>query len=389
MSKLCITLPPFAPDFSGAASALFDLGGMVVIHDASGCTGSYTGYDEPRWYANNSAVFCSGLRHMDAVLGDDEKFIKRMEEAAESLHPRFIAILGSPVPMVIGTDFVGFANDIEYRTGIPAIGIATHGLAYYGKGIVDAMVALMKKFVKEKRETIPGTINLLGITPLDFHTNGNSEDFRLLFERHGINVLASYSMGMQIEDLQNSVAAQWNVAVSQAGVELAKYMEKEHGIPYVVVTPLGNGDLAVEKVKHALNGEQLDESTSDCKEAEILIVGEQVISNSIREYLQKYHQRSGIVVAGLFDISEEWMQPGDIAVKHELQLRKLLNSKRFKAVVGDPMLKDLITPEAMQTMNFYEMPHVALSSKVHWDEHKRFLSTAMEAWLREIKTKEY
>ena len=60
-------------------------------------------------------------------------------------------------------------------------------------------------------------------------------------------MLASYSMGMQIEDLQNSVAAQWNVAVSQAGVELAKYMEKEYGIPYVVVTPLGNGDLAVEK----------------------------------------------------------------------------------------------------------------------------------------------
>ena len=36
MSKLCIDLPPLAPDYSGAASALFDLGGIVVMHDASG-----------------------------------------------------------------------------------------------------------------------------------------------------------------------------------------------------------------------------------------------------------------------------------------------------------------------------------------------------------------
>ena len=40
MSKLCIMLPPLAPDYSGAASALFELGGMIVIHDASGCTGN-------------------------------------------------------------------------------------------------------------------------------------------------------------------------------------------------------------------------------------------------------------------------------------------------------------------------------------------------------------
>lgn len=389
MSKLCITLPPFAPDFSGAASALFDLGGMVVIHDAAGCTGSYTGYDEPRWYGTNSAVFCSGLRHMDAVLGNDEKIINRIEEAAQSLRPKFIAVLGSPVPMVIGTDFVGLANEIEHRTGIPAIGIPTRGLAYYGKGIVDATIALMKKVVKEKKETIPGTINLLGITPLDFHINGNSEDFRMLFEQHGINVLASYSMGMQVEDVKNSVAAQLNVAVSQAGVEIAKYMKKQYGIPYTVGTPLGNGELAVEKVKRMLEGTCAEEPVPDSGDTQILIVGEQVISNSIREYLQKMHHRNGIVVAGLFDMSQELMQQGDIAVKNELQLRKLLNSKQFKVVVGDPLLKDLMTQEGMQAVDFYEMPHVALSSKVHWDEHKKFIGTAMEEWLSEIKIKEY
>lgn len=384
MSKLCITLPPYAPDFSGAASALFDMGGIVVIHDASGCTGSYTGYDEPRWYANNSAVYCSGLRHMDAVLGNDEKFIRRIEEAAKSLNPKFIAILGSPVPMVIGTDFTGFANDVEYRTGIPAIGLPTRGLAYYGHGIVDAMTAMLKKFAKQKRETIPGTINLLGITPLDFHINENSEAFRNLFEENGIPVLASYCMGLQIEDLQKSAAAQLNVAVSQAGAELAKYMQKKYGIPYVVVTPLGNGAIALETVKAALRGEAVEAAAAPCEGAQILIVGEQVISNSIRDYLQKKHNVENIAVATLYDVSPELMQPQDMDVKHELQLRKLLNSGNYKTVVGDPMLKKLISPDVLEALCFHELPHVALSSKVHWDECKLFVSTAMEAWLNEI-----
>ena len=70
-------LPPFAPDYSGVCSTLFELNGIVVIHDAGGCTGNYTGYDEPRWYGSKSAIFCSGLREMDAVLGLDNDFIEK------------------------------------------------------------------------------------------------------------------------------------------------------------------------------------------------------------------------------------------------------------------------------------------------------------------------
>ena len=78
MRKLWITLPALAPDYSGVCSAMFELGGLSVIHDASGCTGNYTGYDEPRWYGSKSAVFCSGLREIDAVLGRDDKLIDQI-----------------------------------------------------------------------------------------------------------------------------------------------------------------------------------------------------------------------------------------------------------------------------------------------------------------------
>ena len=48
MAVLSIYLSPFAPDYSGVSSVLFDLHTVTAMHDASGCTGNYTGYDEPK-----------------------------------------------------------------------------------------------------------------------------------------------------------------------------------------------------------------------------------------------------------------------------------------------------------------------------------------------------
>ena len=59
-------LTPFAPDQSGAVSVLFELGGIVVICDAGGCTGNVCGFDEPRWFEQKSAIFSAGLRDMQS-----------------------------------------------------------------------------------------------------------------------------------------------------------------------------------------------------------------------------------------------------------------------------------------------------------------------------------
>ena len=90
----------YAADTSGFCSALYEYGRMTVIHDASGCNSTYTTHDEPRWYDMDSWVFLSGLTEMDAVMGNDEKLIRDIEHAASDLHPNFIAIAGSPIPMI-------------------------------------------------------------------------------------------------------------------------------------------------------------------------------------------------------------------------------------------------------------------------------------------------
>ena len=88
-------LTPFAPDQSGAVSVLYELGGIIVICDAGGCTGNVCGFDEPRWFERKSAVFSAGLRDMDAILGRDDRLVAKLVDAAEKVEAGFAAIIGT------------------------------------------------------------------------------------------------------------------------------------------------------------------------------------------------------------------------------------------------------------------------------------------------------
>ena len=111
-------LSTYTADVSGVCSALFELGGMTVMHDASGCNSTYNTHDEPRWYDSDSLVFLSGLTEMEAILGDDQRLSADIVAAARELQPRFIAIAGSPIPALTGCDLPAIAASIEAETGI-------------------------------------------------------------------------------------------------------------------------------------------------------------------------------------------------------------------------------------------------------------------------------
>lgn len=382
MSKLCISLPPFAPDYSGAASAVFDMDGLVVLHDASGCTGNYLGYDEPRWFDSQKMVYCSGLRHMDAVLGNDAKLVERIQKAAASLNPKFITVIGSPVPMVIGTDFKGLAQEIEETTGIASIGIDSKGLEYYNRGIYDAVVEILKKFAPLRKETEKGSINILGMTPLDFSIEREEEDFNKLFASSGIEVVSCYCFGLSVEKLQSSLEAELNVAVSQVGVDIAKYMKKKYGIPYIVAVPIGDGQEALRKVQNCLEKKEIESCIPNTLEARTLIIGDQIIGNAIREYLQKYLNYGAIDVATPFEATKEYQWGNDTVVKNEAEMKRLVNNGKYKTIIADPLIRQLIKDEAVR---FYDFTHVAVSGRVYWDRCRKLLGSDMENWLKTIR----
>lgn len=382
MERLWITLPALAPDYSGVCSAMFDLGGICVIHDASGCTGNYTGYDEPRWYGSSSKIFCSAIREIDAVLGRDDKLIDNVIKAGDMIQPTTYTVIGSPVPMVIGSDMKGIAYEIESRTGKPSFGFDTNGLGLYNKGISMAMTELIKRFTKKQEEKITRGINILGSNAIDFSANENAKDLVKKLEKWNFKVIGKLMMGATIEQLENLAKAQINLVVTESGLAVAKLLKRKFGIPYVVGMPFGDNEDVHEMLEATLLDGEDRILKDDAQEGEILIVGEQVLANSIRRAIINRKPDSKVVVGTMTGLNAAIASDGDKNITSEEKMIELLDSGKYTTLVGDPLFEDLFAENS--DMRIVKLPHVALSSKLYWDKMPRLLSKEMKAFTNEI-----
>lgn len=376
MSRLSITLPPLAPDYSGAASAFFDLGGIVVMHDASGCTGNYTGYDEPRWLNSRSAVYCSGLRRMDAVLGNDDKFIQMALNAADSLNPTLIAFLGSPVPMIIGTDLEGMAAEAEAASGIPSFGINSTGERYYHKGASEVFIKLIKRFAKPfdgNRNSDVRTVNILGMIPLDVGGEMNYHAVTEFVKDSGYDLIADFAMGLSVSQIERCTSADMNIVVSLSGLDTAEYMQKKYGIPFVCAMPLGDGQNLIRKIRGT---ETENNIRHDGKK--VLVIHDQVFANSFRECAEAVGS-SQITVGSMLDLDKRISREGDIDLPDEKSVRNAVNSGEYSLVCGDPEIKKLIKRSDVE---FLPLPHAAVSSKLHWNEYPCYIGGQMNDLIR-------
>ncbi len=389
MEQLWITLPAIAPDYSGVCSAMFDLGGMSIIHDASGCTGNYTGYDEPRWYGTKSMVYCSGLREIDAVLGRDDKLIDNVLKASEYTNPTCYSIIGSPVPMVIGSDLKGIAHEIETLTGLPAFGFSTNGLGLYNKGVSDAMLAVIKRFIKPAEEKFEKGINVLGTTPIDFSANSNADDLYDKLKSSGYRVIGKLMMGATINQIENLTMAQVNLVVTESGLNAAKYLYEKYGMPYVAGMFTGSDDELLEaleltrkdKINRVLGQDDVINAGDGNTRESVLIVGEQVLGNSIRHEINKRNKDINVVVGTMTGLRKELALDGDLDIKSEEMLIEILDSGKYNKLVGDPLFGDLVDDSFMKLI---EVPHVAMSSKLYWNRSIHFIGKEMDDIIGQI-----
>ena len=236
-------LPVYTGDVSGVCSALYELHGMVVMHDPSGCNSTYNTHDEIRWYDQDSLIFLSGLTHADAVMGSDDKLIGDIVTAARTYSPCFIAVCNSPIPYLSGQDFEGICRVIEQETGIPTFYAASNGMFDYVRGAGLALEALARKMFDalpdEEAGREPGTVNILGMTPLDFAADTCAASVRRYAERAGWKVRSVWAMGDTLEDLKEAPGAELSLVVSSTGFLTAEYLHERFGIPWAAGVPVG------------------------------------------------------------------------------------------------------------------------------------------------------
>lgn len=363
MKQTARIISTYTADVSGVNSALFELGGMCVMHDASGCNSTYNTHDEPRWYDHDSLVFLSGLSEMEAIMGDDDKLISDICSAAQQLHPKFIAVAGTPIPMMIGTDFQAVASVVERRTGIPTFGFATNGMHTYIAGVSMALEAIARRFVTVQREkTASLSVNLLGVTPLDFSIGGNAEHLRTALEANGISVVSDWAMGDSLETLQHAPAAHVNLVVSYAGMGAARVLEERFGIPYVIGRPYGERFTAwlCEAIRLAAATGKPQIPQTEPEAADTVIIGEGVSSLSLCRALSletSHHAR--FLAATEFD--RRFLGKADAIARDEDELIPQLQGANY--IIADPLYQ----PICPKTATFIGLGHEGFSGRIYRD----------------------
>ncbi len=336
MKGLRKVLTPFAPDQSGAVSVLYELGGIIVICDAGGCAGNVCGFDEPRWFTHKSAVFSAGLRDMDAILGRDDRLVTKLVSAAEKLDAQFAAIIGTPVPSVIGTDYHALRRMAQRRTKLPILTVDTTGMALSDVGAEKAYLELFRTFATEKLPIQPGKIGVLGANPLDLSDLRAGERLTAALQAQGWREVCCYGMGAGLDAVRAAASAERNLVVSPSGLAAARELERRFGTPFEVDNPLSLRLLP----------------TEDWSGKRVLVVQQQVTANALRRELER-QGAAEVVCATWFMKKAALQRPVDLHLTEEDQFEDLVR-RGWDAVIADPTLWPLTKGCALRRVDAAE-----------------------------------
>lgn len=337
-------LTPFAPDQSGAVSVLYELGGIIIICDAGGCTGNVCGFDEPRWFHNKSAVFSAGLRDMDAILGRDDRLVAKLADAADKVEATFAAIIGTPVPAVIGTDYLALKRMSEKKTDLPILTVDANGMDLYDEGEEKAWMALFQTFATEQYPVDENRIGILGMTPQDISDLTAADKIRKKFQDAYGQKAVCYGMGDGLTEVKKASSVCRNIVVAPAALKTAQYLEKTFGTPYEVGYPL------VEELFPDM----------DYTGKKILVVHQQVMADSIRKEFRKKGADS-VVNASWFMMKKELKEEQDVFLRDEDDYINLVKNNHFDLIVADAAMQPMTSEPEDRFMN---VRHFAVSGRL-------------------------
>ena len=370
MRNTWVKLPVPTGDVSGAASALYELGGMLVIHDPSGCNSTYNTHDELRWYDKESLIFISGLTDIEAANGDDSRLIRDTVEAAEYYRPRFIAFANSPIPYLNGTDFAAICRLVEQKCQIPCFYVETNAMHDYAHGASLAFLRFAQKLLPdEKPARRPDgrlRVAVLGMTPLDFPARTDARSLKAILEASGFAPVCCWSVDTDFEEAMQAVEADVSLVVSTAGLRTAVYLKERYGIPYVVGLPVGRlREPGFEAVRAAAAGTEsrpvyLNYENRFPGGRTLTVVGEPVTMGSVGAAIA-LREGWNFRIAALTEDSAALISDSDAAAPDEESLTAALSDAAL--VLGDPFYRRILPPHA----ELRELSHFALSGRLYLD----------------------
>ena len=420
-AQACCLLPTYSADTFGVCSALFELGGMVVIHDPSGCNSTYTTHDEPRWYDTDSLIFISAMNEYDAILGRDDRLLQNLIETVRAERPRFLCLIPSQIAYLIATDLQAIAR---------------------ARGIYLALEEIARRIPLSSARTGGSRlrVNVLGATPLDFPLAGTRQSLADFLVQADATLQSCWAMDCTYEELCTAAAADVSLVISYGGLGAARVLQERFGIPYVIGAPIGPlkaplADALHEAAHHAarrasfrrsgsdtpahlsmtttittspnvqqiLNTKKYPADKSAASEKEYIwpqsllplmhaegsapdapatcIIGEGIFAASLTAALQAADGRNARLIVPTAH-APQLLPPGTTTCPSETALIAMLANAA--ALLADPLYQALCPPD----LPFLPLPHTACSGRLYEAQQRNLLDdAAFSALLEELRYK--
>lgn len=178
-------------------------------------------------------MFCTQPAGTAVVYGTEADLLKGFETVKKARMPERLFIENNCSISMIGDDLAGIAG----RANLPFPVLTLDSGGIHG-GFAGGWQRACLRAIEDMKagETIPKTVNLLGLTPFLLKGREDAEEIQRLLSLCGISVLSMPGGGSSWEDMMKAPRASLNIVVrDELGLKAAETMQKRFGIPYISI----------------------------------------------------------------------------------------------------------------------------------------------------------
>jgi light-independent protochlorophyllide reductase subunit B len=199
--------------------------------------------------------------------GSQEKVVDNIVRKDKEEHPDLIVLTPTCTSSILQEDLENFVA----RAQVDAKGdVMLADVNHYrvnelqaADRTLDQIVQFYLEKARKKGELPQGktdkpSVNIIGISTLGFHNNHDCTELKRLMTDLGIEVNEVIPEGASVHNLKNLPQAWFNlVPYRELGLMTARYLEKEFGMPYIDITPMGVVETArcIRKIQEVLNAQ--------------------------------------------------------------------------------------------------------------------------------------
>ena len=173
---------------------------------------------------------CTVLHEREMVFGGENALKEALIQADKLYDSPLITVVAGDASAMIGDDIEAVISSVSGNLNKEVVWMDAAGFKdTMRKGYEEALVHLAQ--LMKERSIIKNSVNLIGFCLDDFKVDADIKEIKRLLNSAGIKVNCVIS-NCSFDEFVNAPAAELNVVIGQ-GIELAEFMKKESGVPYI------------------------------------------------------------------------------------------------------------------------------------------------------------